>query len=89
MDVSAEEDLCLQELLERHDTALKQHDIREEAAECEAALQRTWEQRIGLQPLRIRQNIGKPLSHNARTDMTADPGSFRKANKEVIFRWRI
>lgn len=49
----------LKESLEKCDTQLKQSDVREQAAECEAILQRTWEQRIGLYPLRIHQNIGK------------------------------
>ena len=61
----------MQELLGKPDQALKLSDVQEEAAECEAILQHTWEQRIGLQPLRIHQDIGK--SSTWSLDVTLAP----------------
>ena len=55
-------------LLEKRETSLKLSDVKEEAAQCEATLQRTWEQRIGPHPLRIQQNIGARLSHRMPTN---------------------
>ena len=55
-------------LLGKRETSLKLSDVKEEAAECEATLQRTWEQRIGLRPLRIQQNTGACRSHRIPTN---------------------
>ena len=69
----------LKELLEKCDTQLKQSDVREQAAECEAILQRTWEHRIGLHPLRIHQNIGNLITESC-TSTRSRPLSGVQAN---------
>ena len=50
---------CLQELLGDSHTSSLLSDVQQEAAKCEAILQTSWGQRIGLQPLKICQDVGK------------------------------